>query len=53
LPQYDSLRGCIHNLAQENGIDVQCKFSHILNRIPDRARAEALQTYSTQRALDI
>lgn len=51
--EYNVLRGCIHDLATEHGINLQGKPFHIINRVLDQAIGLALQTYSTQRALDV
>src|SRR6185295_2657927 len=53
VAEYNILRGCIHNLADENELTLQGKPFHILNRVFDQAIGLALQTYSTQRALDV
>lgn len=47
------LRGCIHRVADENAINVQGMPLHIINRVFDQAIGLALQTYSTERALDV
>jgi two-component system phosphate regulon sensor histidine kinase PhoR len=51
--EYNILRGCIHDLAIEHGITLQGKPFHIINRVLDQAIGLALQTFSTQRALDV
>lgn len=51
--EYNVLRGCIHDLAVEHGITLQGKPFHIINRVLDQAIGLALQTYSTQRALEV
>jgi two-component system phosphate regulon sensor histidine kinase PhoR len=53
VAEYNVLRGCIHDLAEENGIRLQGRPFHILNRVFDHAIGLALQTYATQRALDV
>lgn len=51
--EYNILRGCIHDLADSNGLDLQGKPFHIVNRVLDHAIGLALQTYATQRALEV
>jgi signal transduction histidine kinase len=53
VAEYNILRACIHDLADDNGLPLQGKPFHILNRVLDHAIGLALQTYATQRALDV
>ena len=53
VAEYNILRGCIHDLAEENGLSLQGRPFHILNRVFDQAIGLALQTYATQRALEV
>lgn len=53
VAEYNILRGCIHDLACDNGINLQGRPFHIINRVFDHAIGLALQTYATQRALDV
>ena len=53
VAEYNILRGCIHDLADDNGLNLQGKSFHIINRVLDHAIGLALQTYATQRALDV
>ncbi|WP_425616087.1 ATP-binding protein [Anatilimnocola sp. NA78] len=53
VAEYNILRGCIHDLADENGFVLQGKPFHIINRVLDHAIGLALQTYATQRALEV
>lgn len=53
VAEYNVLRGCIHDLATEHGINLQGQPFHIINRIFDHAIGLALQTYATQRALEV
>ncbi len=53
VAEYNILRGCIHDLADENGLSLQGKPFHILNRVFDHAIGLALQAYATQRALEV
>jgi two-component system phosphate regulon sensor histidine kinase PhoR len=53
VAEYNILRGCIHNLADANDVNLQGAPFHILNRVFDHAIGLALQTYATQRALEV
>ena len=53
VAEYNVLRACIHDLADDNGLDLQGKPFHIINRVLDQAIGLALQTYATQRALEV
>jgi two-component system, OmpR family, phosphate regulon sensor histidine kinase PhoR len=53
VAEYNILRGCVHDLADENGLNLQGKPFHIINRVLDHAIGLALQTYATERALDV
>jgi two-component system, OmpR family, phosphate regulon sensor histidine kinase PhoR len=53
VAEYNILRGCIHDLADENGLTLQGKPFHIINLVFDHAIGVALQTYATQRALEV
>lgn len=53
VAEYNILRGCIHDLADANGLNLQGKAFHILNRVLDGAIGVAVQTYATQRALEV
>jgi two-component system phosphate regulon sensor histidine kinase PhoR len=53
VAEYNLLRGCVHDLADDNGLKLQGKPFHIINRVFDHAIGLALQTYSTQRALEV
>lgn len=53
VAEYNILRECIHDLADDNGLTLQGKPFHILNRVLDHAIGLALQTYATQRALEV
>ena len=50
VAEYNILRGCIHDLADVIGMNLQGKPFHIVNRVLDHAIGAALQTYATQRA---
>jgi len=53
VAEYNILRACIHDLADANGLSLQGKPFHIVNRVLDHAIGLALQTYATQRALEV
>lgn len=53
VAEYNILRGCIHDLADTNGLSLQGKPFHIMNRVLDGAIGLAVQTYATQRALEV
>src|SRR5436305_11419948 len=53
VAEYNILRGCIHDLAESNGLILQGESFHILNRVLDQAIGLAVQTYATQRALEV
>jgi two-component system phosphate regulon sensor histidine kinase PhoR len=53
VAEYNILRGCIHDLADTNGLNLQGKPFHIINRVLDEAIGLAVQTYATQRATDV
>jgi two-component system phosphate regulon sensor histidine kinase PhoR len=53
VAEYNVLRGCIHDLADTNGLKLQGKPFHILNRVFDGAIGLAVHAYATQRALEV
>ncbi|MEP6586093.1 MAG: HAMP domain-containing sensor histidine kinase [Candidatus Udaeobacter sp.] len=53
VAEYNILRGCIHDLAEKNGLNLQGEPFHVLNRVLDQAIGAALQTYTTQQALEV
>jgi two-component system phosphate regulon sensor histidine kinase PhoR len=53
VAEYNILRGCIHDLATEHGVNLQGRPFHVVNRVFDHAIGQALQTYATQRALEV
>jgi len=53
VAEYNILRGCIHNLADDNDINLQGKPFTIINRVFDHAIGSAVQAYATQRALEV
>lgn len=53
VAEYNILRGCIHHLADRHGLNLQGPPFHILNRVLDGAIGAAVQTFATQRALEV
>lgn len=53
IAEYNILRACIHDLADANGLNLQGKPFHIINRVFDQAIGLALQVYTTERALEV
>lgn len=53
VAEYNILRGCVHDLAGSNGLSLQGQAFHILNLTLDGAIGLAVETFATQRALEI
>ncbi|MDP9200081.1 MAG: HAMP domain-containing histidine kinase [Pseudomonadota bacterium] len=53
VAEYNILRGCIHDLANDRGVTLQGEPFHVINRVFDQAIGTALQTYAQQRARDV
>jgi signal transduction histidine kinase len=53
VAEYNILRGCIHDLGDRHGVSLQGRPFHILNRVFDHAIGLALQSYATQRAMEV
>ena len=53
VSEYNILRGCVHDLALENGLSLDGKPFHVLNRLLDEAIGLAVKTYAEQRALEV
>ena len=53
VSEYNILRGCIHDLAENNGLSLSGQAFHILNRVFDEAIGLAIQTFATQQALEV
>lgn len=53
VAEYNILRGCIHDLAETNGVRLQGTPFQILNRVLDGAIAIAVATFATRRAREI
>lgn len=53
VAEYNILRGCIHDLAERNGLALQGKPFRILNRVFDGAIGSAVQAFAIQKALEV
>lgn len=53
VAEYNILRGCVHDLADRNGLNLQGKPFHIINKVLDGAIGLAVRTYATQQALEV
>jgi two-component system, OmpR family, phosphate regulon sensor histidine kinase PhoR len=53
VAEYNILRGCIHELADQHGLTLRDQTLHIVNRVLDEAIGLAVQAFSTQRALEM
>lgn len=53
VAEYNILRGCIHDLANEHGLNLEGKAFHILNRVLDEAIGVAVQTFAVQQSLEV
>jgi len=53
VAEYNILRGCIHDLAQNNGFRLEGEAFHIMNGVLDHAIGLAVQTYATERGLEL
>jgi two-component system, OmpR family, phosphate regulon sensor histidine kinase PhoR len=53
VAEYNILRGCIYDLAENHGLSLEGKAFHILNRVLDEAIGLAVQTFATQQALEM
>ena len=53
VAEYNILRGCVHDLAESHSLSLQGKAFRILNRVFDEAIGLAIQTFSTQQALEL
>jgi two-component system phosphate regulon sensor histidine kinase PhoR len=53
VAEYNILRGCIHDLADRNGLNLQGRPFHILNRVLDEAIGLAVQSFATEKALEV
>jgi two-component system phosphate regulon sensor histidine kinase PhoR len=53
VAEYNILRGCIHDLAERNGLSLQGTSFHILNRVLDGAIGSAVQSFSAAKAIEV
>ncbi len=53
VAEYNILRGCIHDLAERNGLNMQGRPFHVLNRVLDGAIGAAVQSFASQKALEV
>lgn len=53
VSEYNILRGCVHDLALENGLAMEGRAFHILNRVLDGAIGSAVKTHAEQSALAV
>ena len=53
VAEYNILRGCVHDLADDNGVSLQGAAFRTLNRVFDQAIGLALQTFATRRAQEV
>ena len=53
VSEYNILRDCIHDLADRNGLNLQGRPFHMLNRVLDSAIGSAVQSFATQKAFEV
>ena len=53
VAEYNILRGCIHDLGDRHGLNLQGRPFHILNRVLDAAIGSAVESFATQKALEV
>lgn len=53
VSEYNLLRSCIHDLADQNGIVLQGGPFHVLNRLLDGAIGSAMESFASQKALEV
>ena len=53
VSEYNILRGCIHDLADDKGLNLQGKPFRVLNQVLDQAIGLAVKTYASKRALEV
>jgi two-component system phosphate regulon sensor histidine kinase PhoR len=53
VAEYNILRGCLHDLADRAGLSLSGTPFHIINRVLDGAIGLAVQTFATQKALEV
>src|SRR6187401_1668505 len=53
VAEYNILRGCIHDLAEEHGLNMQGRPFRVLNRVLDGAIGSAVESFAAQKALEV
>ena len=53
VAEYSILRGCVHDLADANGIRLQPKAVRILNRVLDQAIGLAVKAFAVEQAAEV
>ncbi|HSQ10752.1 MAG TPA: HAMP domain-containing sensor histidine kinase, partial [Burkholderiaceae bacterium] len=53
VAEYNILRGCIHDLGERNGLNMQGRPFHVLNRVLDGAIGAAVQSFAAHKALEV
>lgn len=53
VAEYNVLRGCVHDLADANGLNLQGKAFHTMNLVFDHAIGLAVETYAAERAVEV
>ena len=53
VAEYNILRGCVHDLAEANDLNLQGKTFHVLNRVLDSAIGLAVETFAAQQAAEV
>jgi len=53
VAEYNVLRGCVHDLADANGLSLQGKVFHTMNLVFDQAIGLAVETFATERAMEV
>lgn len=53
VAEYNILRDCLHDLADQQGLSLQGKPFHIINRVLDGAIGLAVRSYATQQAQEV
>ena len=52
VAEYNILRGCIHDLAERNGLSMRGRLFHVTNRVLDGAIGAAVRSFADQKALE-
>jgi len=53
VAEYNILRGCLHDLGDRHGLNLQGRPFHVLNRVLDGAIGSAVQAFALQKALEV